>query len=170
MAQKEGWVNLLALRIKAEQIPYRVINVSISGETTHGALTRFKGILTAHQPKIVIIAVGGNDGLRGLSLNAMKKNLAAMIEAAQAVQAQVLLAGMQLPPNYGRTFTQHFANSYQQLANDYNVALLPFLLKGMEQDLSQFQRDGIHPLNTAQPMILENIWEYLLPLIKAPRP
>jgi len=167
MAQKEGWVNLLALRIDAEQRPYRVINASISGETTQGALTRFEGILATYQPEIVVIALGGNDGLRGLSLNAMKKNLAAMIKQAQAAQAQVLLAGIQLPPNYGRTFNQRFADTYQQLANEYNVVLLPFLLKGMEADLSQFQRDGIHPLNTAQPIILDNVWQSLLPLINA---
>ena len=167
MAQKEGWVNLLALRIMAEKLPYRVINTSISGETSHGALTRFKGMLASHQPEIVIIAIGANDGLRGLSLNAMKKNLATMIEAAQASQSQVLLVGMLLPPNYSRAFSQRFASSYQQLANEYNIALLPFLLKGMEKDLSLFQRDRLHPLNTAQPIILENIWQRLRPLLKA---
>jgi len=165
MAQKEGWVNLLAVKIKAAALPYRVVNTSASGETTDGALTRFKGIIQAHQPAIVIIALGGNDGLRGLPLKAMKQNLANMIQSAQAANAQVILAGMQLPPNYGRTFTQDFSNSYRQLADEYGVVLLPFLLKGMDQDLSLFQRDGIHPLNSAQPIILENVWPYLLPLL-----
>ena len=166
MAQKEGWVNLLAERLKAEQRPYRVINTSISGETSHGALARFRGIIREHRPEIVIIAIGANDGLRGLSLNAMKKNIAAMIEAAQASQAEVLLAGMQLPPNYGRRFSQRFAASFQQLADEYNIALLPFLLKGMEKDLSLFQPDRLHPLSSAQPIILNNIWRILLPLLE----
>lgn len=166
MTQKEGWVNLLALRLKAEQRPYQVINTSISGETSYGARTRIKEILKAHQPSIVIIAIGANDGLRGLSLKAMKENIALMIEKAQAQQSLVLLAGMQLPPNYGRKFAARFANSYQQLAQQYNVALLPFLLKGMEQDLSQFQRDGIHPLNSAQSSILDNVWSQLQPLLQ----
>ncbi len=165
MAQKEGWVALLAQRLNDAHLPYRVINASISGETTHGALTRFNGILRAHQPNITIIALGGNDGLRGLSLNAMKSNLAAMIEAALAAQSEVVLAGMQLPPNYGRPFLRRFAQSYRTLADEYNITLIPFLLKGMEQDLTLFQRDGIHPLNSAQPLILENVWVYLLPLI-----
>jgi len=168
MVQKEGWVSLLALRLIREQWPYRVINASISGETTHGARTRFKDILATHRPSVVIIALGGNDGLRGLSLNAMQENLATMIEAAQHGRSQVLLVGMQLPPNYGSTFTTRFANSYHQLAQQYNVALLPFLLKGMERDLALFQRDGIHPLNSAQPLILENIWPHLLPLLNKP--
>ncbi len=166
MAQKEGWVNLLAQRLKAEQRPYRVINTSISGETSHGALTRFRGIIREHRPEIVIIAIGANDGLRGLSLNAMKKNIATMIETAQASQAAVLLAGMQLPPNYGRRFSQRFADSFLQLADEYNIALLPFLLEGMEKDLSLFQPDRLHPLSSAQPIILNNIWRILLPLLE----
>jgi acyl-CoA thioesterase-1 len=170
MAQKEGWVNLLALKIKAAALPYRVVNTSASGETTHGALTRFKGIIEAHQPTIVIIALGGNDGLRGLPVSAMKQNLANMIESAKTANARVLLAGMQLPPNYGRTFTQNFSNSYQQLADEYSITLLPFLLKGMDQDLALFQRDGIHPLNSAQPIILDNVWPYLQPLLTSAAP
>ncbi len=165
MAQKEGWVNLLAIKVMEATLPYRIVNTSISGETTHGALARFSSIISIHQPAIVIIALGGNDGLRGMPLKAMKKNLASMIKSAQSANADVLLAGMQLPPNYGRTFTQKFSSSYHQLADEYNVALLPFLLKGMEQDLTLFQSDGIHPLNSAQPMILDNVWHYLLPLL-----
>jgi len=166
MAQKEGWVKLLALRVKAKQLSYRVVNASVSGETSHGARIRIKGIIERHQPAIVIIAIGANDGLRGLSLQAMKKNIAVMIEVAQAQQSQVLLAGMRLPPNYGRRFSNRFANSYRQLAQEYKVTLLPFLLKGMEQDLTQFQRDGLHPLSSAQPLILDNIWSQLQPLLK----
>lgn len=166
MVQKEGWVHLLAERIAQQQLPYRVVNASISGETTQGARTRFKAILESHQPTVVIIALGGNDGLRGLALSTMKENLAVMIEQTLESHASVLLAGMQLPPNYGHTFTERFSASYRQLAQQYNVALLPFLLKGMEQDLTQFQRDGIHPLNSAQPIILDNVWLHLKPLLK----
>lgn len=166
MAQNEGWVELLAQRVAQQQLPYRVINASISGETTHGARTRFRGILMTHQPTVVIIALGGNDGLRGLSLSAMKKNLDSMIENAKASGARVLLVGMRLPPNYGRTFTEQFAASYQQLAEQRDVALLPFLLQGMERDLTHYQQDGIHPLNTAQPIILDNVWPHLEPLLK----
>jgi len=170
MAQKEGWVNLIAIKIKDEALPYHIVNTSISGETTHGALARFAAIINAHQPAIIIIALGGNDGLRGMPLKAMKQNLASMIQSAQTVNADVLLAGMQLPPNYGRSFTQKFSSSYQQLADEYDIALLPFLLKGMDQDLTLFQRDGIHPLNSAQPMIRNNVWHYLLPLLTATAP
>ncbi len=165
MAQKEGWVNLLAIKMKEAALPYRIVNTSISGETTHGALARFSTMISAHRPTIIIIALGGNDGLRGMPLKAMKQNLASMIKSAQNANADVLLAGMQLPPNYGRTFTQKFSSSYRQLADEYNVALLPFLLKGMDQDLALFQPDGIHPLNSAQPIILDNVWHHLLPLL-----
>ncbi|MCF6324313.1 MAG: arylesterase [Gammaproteobacteria bacterium] len=165
MTQKEGWVNLLAIKMKEATLPYRIVNTSISGETTHGALARFSTIISTHQPTIIIIALGGNDGLRGMPLKAMKQNLASMIQSAQTANSDVLLAGMQLPPNYGRTFTQKFSNSYQQLADEYNIALLPFLLKGMDQDLTLFQSDGIHPLNSAQPMILDNVWPHLMPLL-----
>ena len=165
MAQKEGWVHLMAIKVKEATLPYRIINTSISGATTHDALARFSAIISVHQPAIIIIALGGNDGLRGMPLKAMKQNLASMIQSAQTANADVLLAGMQLPPNYGRTFTRQFSNSYRQLADEYGVTLLPFLLKGMEQDLALFQPDGIHPLNSAQPMILENVWHHLMPLL-----
>lgn len=166
MAQKAGWVNLLTLRITQQQYPFEVINASISGETTQGARTRYREILTAHQPAIVIIALGGNDGLRGLPLKLMKENLSVMIEEAQREQSLVLLAGMQLPPNYGRHFTSRFADSYRQLAQQYDVALIPFLLAGMEHDLTHFQADGIHPRSSAQSLILETVWPHLLPLLE----
>lgn len=165
--QSEGWVSLLNKRLAKEGYSHRMVNASISGETTKGALTRVQQELQRSQPAICIIELGGNDGLRGLSLTDMKKNLAAMIEACQRGQAAVLLVGMKLPPNYGRSYTQAFERIYKELAEQYRIRYVPFLLAGLEATRNYFQADGIHPTAAAQPLIMENVWKHLQPLLNS---
>jgi len=165
MAQKSGWVSLLQDRLRRKAYDYRVVNASISGETTRGALMRLDNSLGRWQPAIVIVELGANDGLRGLSLQAMRRNLAAIIEGTLAHHAQVLLLGMRLPPNYGPLYSRQFYRSYRQLAEHYAVGLLPFLLDGMANDRTLFQQDGMHPTAAAQPILLANVWRVLRPLL-----
>jgi acyl-CoA thioesterase-1 len=164
--QNDGWVTLLAQRIEQSGRRYRVVNASISGETTSGAVSRLAAELDRHRPAIVIIALGGNDGLRGLPLEQMRRNLADIIEACRAQQARVVLAGMRLPPNYGRSYTEGFARVFATLAQEHRVTLIPFLLEGLGDGLEHFQADAIHPDKEAQAVILDNVWKYLKPLLK----
>lgn len=164
-----GWVALMEQRLKQLKIDYSVANASISGETTAGGAARINTELARIQPAIVIIELGGNDGLRGLALAATRANLESMIEAASKAGARVLLCGMQLPPNYGRDFTERFRAMYGELANRHKVAMLPFFLEGIGERRELFQSDGIHPVAEAQPRILDNVWVRLVPLLKAPR-
>ncbi len=164
MAQNEGWVHLLQQRLRKAGHPHRVVNASISGETSAGARQRIDEELARWQPDIVIIELGGNDGLRGLPLDALYDNLAALIEASLGQGARVLLLGMRLPPNYGR-YSEDFAAVYAALARRYRIPLLPFLLAGMEDDFTFFQADGIHPNQRAQARILDNVWPVLRPLL-----
>ncbi len=168
MAQNEGWVHLLQERVREAGHPHRVVNASISGETSAGARQRIDGELARWQPDIVIIELGGNDGLRGLPLDALRDNLAALIEASLDQGARVLLLGMRLPPNYGR-YSEDFADVYTALARRYRIPLLPFLLAGMEDDFTFFQTDGIHPNRRAQGRILDNVWPLLRPLLEETR-
>jgi len=165
IAQNAGWVSLLQQRLDQRDYPYRVINASISGETTSGALSRAGRALDAHRPSIVIIELGGNDGLRGLPLKQIRANLAALIEASLAHDAQVLLVGMKLPPNYGPAYTEKFHQIYIDLARQYNVPLLPFLLEDVAQQARLMQSDGIHPRAEAQSVVLENVWSTLQPML-----
>jgi len=164
--QAKGWGALLEQRIKQNNIPYRVINASISGDTTQNGLSRLSTSLTKHQPDVVIIELGANDGLRGLSLTQMKNNLARMIELAQQKNAQVVLVGIRIPPNYGKRYTEAFYETYVSLAKHYNVVLIPFLLKSIGGEQHLMQADGLHPNEKAQPLIVDNVWPYLLPLLK----
>ena len=159
-----GWVSLLRQRLNGEHGQWQVINASISGETTDGGLRRLPDLLDKHEPDIVIIALGGNDGLRGFQPDAIKQRLAAMIELAQPT-AQVLLLGIEIPPNYGAAYTTAFRNIYSSLANDYNTALLPFMLDNVYDAEGMMQADGLHPTAKAQPRILDNIWPELSPLL-----
>ncbi len=159
-----GWVNLLRQRLNGEHGQWLVINASISGETTDGGLRRLPDLLDKHDPDIVIIALGGNDGLRGFQPDAIKQRLAAMIELAQPT-AQVLLLGIEIPPNYGAAYTTAFRNIYSSLASDYNTALLPFMLDNVYDAEGMMQADGLHPTAKAQPRILDNIWPELSPLL-----
>jgi acyl-CoA thioesterase-1 len=159
-----GWVALLQERLAAEKIDAPIINASISGETTSGGLTRLPPLLQQH-PSIVIIELGANDGLRGLSLAAAESNLRSMINAAQEVHAKVLLVGMQLPPNYGPDYTKKFAALYGKLAKDAKTGLVPFLFAGLEDKPQLFQVDHLHPVVEAQAILLNNVWPSLKPLL-----
>ena len=163
-----GWVALLQARLAQQKLAAAVVNASISGDTTSGGRTRLPALLKQHRPDIVVIELGANDALRGLPLGMTYDNLDAMTKAAQAVGARVVLIGMQLPPNYGRKYGGEFAALYATLAKARGTALVPFLLHGVAdvpQAETLFQRDGIHPLATAHPTILANVWPVLQPLL-----
>lgn len=164
-----GWVQLLSGRLAKEAGQYSVVNASISGETTSGGRTRLPQLLQRHRPSIVVLQLGANDGLRGLSLASMRDNLAAMIEASREAGARVLLVGMRIPPNYGRGYAERFAGVYAQLASDQKVALVPFLLDGFADDLEFFQADRIHPNERAQTRMLDTVWPQLAPLLRSGR-
>ncbi len=161
-----GWVRLLADRLAKEAPQYSVVNASISGETTSGGNTRLPQLLRQRRPSVVVLQLGANDGLRGLSLAAMRENLATMIRTSRASQARVLLVGMRIPPNYGREYAERFAAVFAQLARDEKVALVPFLLDGFADDLEYFQTDRIHPAQKAQPRMMETVWTQLAPLLR----
>jgi acyl-CoA thioesterase-1 len=166
---KEGWVHLLAQRIASEGYGYQVINASVSGETTQGGLARLPRVLQIHKPAIVIIELGGNDGLRGLPLATSRENLRRSIELARGAQARVLLVGMMIPPNYGQRYAQEFRDMFTTLATKYSLALVPFLLDKVALNPEFMQEDGIHANARGQPRMLENVWPKLKPLLVAPR-
>ncbi|HVL76475.1 MAG TPA: arylesterase [Noviherbaspirillum sp.] len=160
-----GWVTLLEQRLKKESIGAQVVNASISGETTSGGRARLSALLTQHKPDIVVIALGGNDGLRGLPLSAAESNLREMIRASQQANARVLLVGMRIPPNYGREYTERFFDMYGKLARETKVPLVPFFLEGVAERQELFQSDRIHPTAEAQPVMLQNVWPKLKPML-----
>ncbi|MGB0127369.1 MAG: arylesterase [Rhodocyclaceae bacterium] len=161
----DAWPSLLAAQLDTARPGYRVVNASISGETTAGGRTRLPAALAQHRPEVVILALGANDGLRGLSLDAMRDNLQAMVAAARQARAKVLLVGMEIPPNYGPAFTAKFRTVFQDVAARNKTALLPFLLDGFADRRELFQADTIHPTAAAQPLILKNVWPRLQPLL-----
>lgn len=161
-----GWAALLSKTLEKENIKGDVINASISGDTTNGGKNRLPELLDTYRPEIVIIELGGNDGLRGLSLSAMKSNLKTMVVAAQEVGAKVILTGMQIPGNYGPRYTAKFENIYREVSEETHATLVPALMKGMVKNDVYFQADGIHPTEAAQPIMHNNIWEYLAPMLK----
>jgi len=163
--QSQGWVNLLQKKLIESKYSYTVINASISGETTQGGVSRLPALLAKHKPALLLLELGGNDGLRGLPLNLMKNSLQTMISKALEQQIPVLLIGMKLPPNYGRSYTERFHDIYTQLAKRNNIALVPFLLAGFATDKTKIQADGIHPMAIAQPAMLNNVWLHLQPLL-----
>jgi len=164
--QDAGWATLLQTRLKQRGMHYTVANASISGETTSGGAARIAAALTAHRPKVVIVALGANDGLRGLPIAQMRANLAKIVRASQKAKSRVLLVGMRLPPNYGETYTRQFAQVYADIAREHKTALAPFLLEGMAERRELFQPDNIHPTAEAQPVLLDNVWKALAPLLK----
>jgi acyl-CoA thioesterase I len=166
IAASRGWVALLAERLPREGFDYNVVNASISGETTAGGVSRLPRALAQHQPAVVIFELGANDGLRGLPVRQMENNLAAMIGKAKKAGAKVLLVGMRIPPNYGPEYTGDFAAAFARLARAHKIALAPFLLEGVADDLRLFQADRIHPTEAAQPILLDNVWKALRPLLK----
>ncbi len=159
--QSEGWVTLLQNKLKQEKLDYKVVNASISGETTSGGLGRFKAMLAAHKPNIVVIELGANDGLRGLSIKEMHNNLDSMINQAKAIKAEVLLLGMKIPPNYGMQYTQQFSDTYADLAKKYSLNLVPFFLDGVAGNPDLVLNDGLHPKAEAQAKLLDNVWPQL---------
>jgi acyl-CoA thioesterase I len=164
IAQARGWVALLEERLKREQLDYSVVNASVSGDTTSGGLARLDSALKKHQPRIVVVELGGNDGLRGLPVQQMRANLGRIIEQSQQAGARVVLVGMKMPPNYGPDYTQAFESVYGELAKRYKTALVPFFLEDLDE--VQFQPDRIHPTAEAQPLMLERVWKVLRPLLK----
>lgn len=162
----EGWASLLEGRLREAKLPYRVVNASISGETSIGGRNRIAGALSAHRPAVLVLELGVNDGLRGQPLQATRDNLAAMIQAAKQARAAVLLVGMELPPNYGIAYTQKFRELYAGLAREHRVRLVPFLMQGFADDRDLFQADAIHPNGRAQPLMLDNLWKELRPLLR----
>jgi acyl-CoA thioesterase-1 len=161
MELSQSWPSLLQDRLDEHGHKYRVFNSSITGDTTQGGLSRLPRLLSAHNPRFVILELGGNDGLRGLSLSVTHDNLASMIEQSQAIGATVILAGIKIPPNYGRTYTEKFSAIYQSLADQYGVLLIPFILEGIALEPGMMQDDGIHPTAAAQPKLLDNVWSVL---------
>ena len=163
-----GWVALLEARLQRQQLPARVVNASISGDTTAGGRSRFAGLLAQHRPDIVVIELGGNDALRGLPLSMTEANLVSMTRDARAAGARVVLVGMQVPPNYGRRYADDFAALFGRVAREEGAALVPFLLKGVADVAGAdklFQPDRIHPNAQAHPIMLDNVWAVLKPLL-----
>lgn len=169
--REAGWVALLEKRLTQGGLAaWRVVNASVSGETTAGGLTRLPGILAAHRPRIVILELGANDGLRGLPVAQTAENLEAMTRLVQKGGAAPLLVGMRVPPNYGSVYAEAFQALYPKVAKRTKVGLAPFLLEGMAQRRDQFQDDHLHPVAAAQSILLDNVWPALLPLLKATAP
>jgi acyl-CoA thioesterase-1 len=166
IAQERSWVALLEARLKREKADYSVANASISGETTSGGLSRLQKVLERDKPSIVVIELGANDGLRGLPVAEMRRNLAAMIRQAQAAGSRVLLVGVKMPPNYGADYTRAFEAAYTDLAKEFKTGLVPFLFDGIAESRENFQADNLHPTAEAQPRLLENVWKGLKPLLK----
>ena len=168
LARGTGWVALLEKRLQAEKVSAQVVNASISGETTAGGVTRLPALLTQHHPSVVVIELGANDALRGFALSATQSNLTAMVKASKTAGARVVLVGMQVPPNFGKRYTEDFAGLFPKLAQAEASALVPFFLKGVADRPDArdwFQADGMHPNAKAHPVILGNMWPALKPLL-----
>jgi len=164
--ESEGWVELLSQKLANENFPYKVINGSVSGETTTGGLSRMPAMLNTYQPDLIILELGGNDGLRGIPLRNIRENLVAMVSLAQKSGAEVILAGIQIPPNYGSRYTEPFFAQFADIAVALNLPLVPFLIDGIPQQPQLMQNDGIHPKAEAQGMILDNVWPVLARRLK----
>ena len=163
----EGWVELLARSLAEAEYPHVVINGSLSGETTGGGLARLPQALDTHMPAVVVIELGGNDGLRGYPTDLVRNNLKEMVELSLARDAKVLLVGMQIPPNYGPRYTEAFFGMYETVASETGVPLVPFFLEKVALSPGLMQSDGIHPTAAAQPLLLETLWTYLAPLLES---
>jgi acyl-CoA thioesterase-1 len=166
LAANQGWVDLIALRMKTTHPGWRVVNASISGETTAGGAARIAASLAREHPSVVVIELGANDGLRGLPLSQTRTNFEAMIRAAQATKAKVLLIGMRMPPNYGQDYTRGFEANYVELSKKYKTAFLPFLLAPIASDRNAFQDDNLHPVASAEPKLRDYVWPVLQPLLR----
>jgi len=165
ISRGEGWVSLLERRINNKGPAWQVFNASISGETTAGGLSRLPDLLQQKKPQLVIIELGANDALRGLALSSSEKNLRTMVQLSLKTKAKVLLLGMRIPSNYGATYSKQFANMYSTIATAENISLVPFFLKGVAEKPELFQADRLHPRAEAQPILLQNVWGKLTPLL-----
>ncbi|WP_241688398.1 arylesterase [Pseudoxanthomonas composti] len=166
LSAPQGWVALTAQRVQQQKPGWRVVNASISGETTAGGASRVAAELKRHAPDVIVIELGANDGLRGLPLAQSRANLDKMITTAQGAGARVLLIGMQIPPNFGRDYTQGFQAMFKTLAQTHKTAFLPFLLEPIASDRANFQDDNLHPVAAAQPKLRDHVWTQLGPLLK----
>ena len=166
IARGAGWVSRLEQKLKAEKVEARVVNASISGETTSGGRARLPALLGQHRPDIVVIELGANDGLRGLPVSSAEANLRAMVAMARDKKAEVLLVGMRMPPNYGRAYTEKFFDMFKKVSAETRSPLVPFMLEGVADKPAMFQQDRLHPLADAHPIILSNIWPQFASLIK----
>jgi acyl-CoA thioesterase I len=166
LSQKDGWVALLADRLQREKFDYTVVNASISGETTAGGASRIERTLEQHRPAVMIVALGSNDGLRGLPISQMKSNLATIIRAGQARNARVVLVGNRMPPNYGAKYTDEFFGAFGELAREFKTPLVPFILEPIAANRDLFQPDNLHPTAAAQPLLLEPIWAELRKVLR----
>ncbi len=164
--RNSDWAHLLQQRLREKKTDYTVVNASISGETTLGGANRINDALRNHRPAITIVALGANDGLRGSDLKTMRSNLERIIDAARSARSQVILVGMQIPPNYGPQYTEKFSATFRDVAKAKRVALVPFLLEGFADKRELFQADNLHPTAEAQAMMLETVWKALAPVIK----
>lgn len=168
--RQRGWVALLQQRLQERRLDYRVVNASITGDTTRGGLSRLPATLERERPGVLVIALGGNDGLRGFAPEQTRSNLRAMIELGREAGARVLLLGIRLPANYGKAYGEKFHRIYRDLAEEQQVALVPFFLEGVAETRELMQADGIHPGESAQPRILDNVWAGLEPLLATSPP
>ncbi len=166
---EEGWVSLLTQRLKTKGYGYRVVNASVSGETTSGGVNRLPRALALHKPAIVILELGGNDGLRGLPITTSRANLTRMVELSQKSGARVLMVGMKIPPNYGPRYSGEFERMFSDLAKRYQLPLVPFFLDFVALDAALMQADGIHPNAKGQPRLLDNLWPKLEPMLTKPQ-
>lgn len=166
ISDEQGWVNLLRVRLDEEDYPHRVVNASVSGDTTRDALSRIGTTLERHQPDIVIVELGGNDGLRAFTVDAIRDNLARILTTIRENGAKIVLAGMRIPSNYGPAYTGAFEQLYPELAEEFDAALIPFFMEDVATQPSLMQDDGIHPTADAQPLLLDNVWGVLEPLLK----
>jgi acyl-CoA thioesterase-1 len=164
--QSQGWVSLLEQELKQRGSHWRVVNASISGETSSGGVSRLPRLLRDYQPDLLLLELGANDGLRGTPLRVMEQNLRRMIELGRAADAQVLLIGIRIPPNYGPRYTERFYQIYPRLAKEYDLPLVPFLLEQVALDPRLMQRDRLHPTAEAQPILLQTVWKQLAPLLQ----
>jgi acyl-CoA thioesterase-1 len=168
--EDRGWVALLQRRLAEAGLSHRVVNASVSGETSAAGLSRLPRLLAEHAPAVVVIELGANDGLRGIAPKVLGENLTAMIAAARSSGAHVLVLGVKLPPNYGGVFNARFERVYAGVADETGTALVPFFLEGVAEDRSLMLPDGLHPAAEAQPRLLDNVWPALVPLLEATRP
>lgn len=168
LSRDESWTRLLQRRLDETGRPYMVVNASISGDTTRGGVARLPRALNIHQPALVIIELGGNDGLRGIPPEEIRRNLSEMVRLSEESGAAVLLTGMRIPPNYGPEYTQEFRDAYREVSDETGVPLTPFVLEDIALEPGMMQEDGIHPTAAAQPLILDKLWPWIEPLLGPP--